>query len=94
MAQITLGGNVRYEPCKYSYRELAETKDILESFFLSEGTPAIEDSVYGIANSGGKENRIVVYLKEYTDESIMEYKSSFLDLKCIVFTQGFPAFLE
>jgi len=98
VAIITLGGNIRYEPCKYSYRRLSEAMDILNGILLSGQTPAMADSVYGIALSGGKENRIVTCLKECTNESIIEFKNSFLnsvpDSNCIVFTQGFPAILE
>lgn len=79
--------NVIYEPCEYSYNELLDVMDSLNSYKFDESNSSIADNFneFGVFDS---ENRVIVKLDDLSEQSIQSFKENVCDSKAIVFEQG------
>ena len=78
------------EPCEYSYTDLNNIMDLLNNYKINNQGSEIANNFkkFGLYDS---ENRVIVYLEEFNEEKIKEFKENVCDSDAIVFAQGFGA---
>ena len=74
------------KPCKYSYRELIQVSDSVGKM-LTDTTRSVCKNVL-LTALFTEENRIKVFLKEYSESRIAEFKREIMDSPVLEFTQG------
>ena len=65
------------EPCEYSYTDLNNIMDLLNNYKINNQGSEIANNFkkFGLYDS---ENRVMVYLEEFNEEKIKEFKEQFL----------------
>lgn len=86
-------GNYRLEGCDYSYKELEDVMSIIDKYKLENKESSVSNNFYSYEISE-KDNRVKVYLQEYSDEAIASFKNEVVDSPIIEFSKalGVPVF--
>ncbi|MDR2357344.1 MAG: hypothetical protein LBD92_04590 [Oscillospiraceae bacterium] len=80
-------GDVIYKTCEYSYRMLTETMDEINLYMQENPISAVE-GIFNLAMLMDTENRVVVYLAEFSQERIDEFKEKVSSAPCIEFVKS------
>ena len=86
-------GNYRLEGCDYSYKELVNVMSIIDKYKLENKESSVSNNFYSYEISE-KDNRVIVYLQEYSDEAIASFKNEVINSPIIEFLRalGVPVY--
>lgn len=80
--------DVIYQLCDYSYNDLLSVMDELNQYKFSRANEEVSQNFNEFALYDS-ENRVVVKLDDFSDESIQEFRENVCDSDAIVFEQGY-----
>lgn len=85
ISRIANNAKITYKPCAYSYQELSDIVDAIGQYM--NNSLIVSKNVQGAALIDG-ENKVEVYLKEYSEQAIEDFKCNVINHPAISFVQS------